>query len=619
MLRMTWRPEFLERPTRNLFFTGKGGVGKTSLACASAIALAARGRRVLLVSTDPASNLDEVLGVRLSSSPTAVPLVHGLFALNVDPEEAARAYRARMVDPYRGVLPEATLASIEEQFSGACTLEIAAFDEFSALLARREATDGFDHVVFDTAPTGHTLRLLTLPSAWSGFLSTNQTGTSCLGPLAGLEAQQALYEATVKTLGDAALTTLVLVSRPDSSALQEASRTSAELRALGICNQHLVANGVFSAADPGDPVARALEGRGQAALQSVPEPLVRLPRTLVPLVSENLVGVPALRRLAGLQGGRGNDATRDDRAMSGLPPLAAIIDELAQAGRGVVMTMGKGGVGKTTIAAAVALELARRGHRVHLTTTDPAAHLLATLSSPVGGLLVTRIDPHEETRRYREEVLVTAGAGLDAQGRALLEEDLRSPCTEEVAVFRAFAAAIEDGANQFVVVDTAPTGHTILLLDAAEAYHREVLRQSSAMPESVRRLLPRLRDPGFTRVLLVTLAEATPVHEARQLQDDLERAGIHPFGWVVNQSFALTQTSDPVLASRARHELPYVDEVRTTATRIAGIPWMPVPPVGPAGIEALLRWRPVVEPTGRQPGWVGAEAPHDRDCGHLQD
>jgi arsenite/tail-anchored protein-transporting ATPase len=597
---MSTRLGFLENATRNLFFTGKGGVGKTSLACASAVALAAQGRRVLLVSTDPASNLDEVLGVQLRSSPIPVPTVPGLFALNVDPEEAARAYRARMVDPYRGQLPQATLASIEEQFSGACTMEIAAFDEFSILLARREATEEFDHVIFDTAPTGHTLRLLTLPSAWSGFLSTNQTGTSCLGPLAGLEAQQVLYEATVKALGDATVTTLVLVSRPEPGALREAARTSAELQALGVRNQHLVVNGVFTAVGAGDAVARALEERGRNALAAMPESLLPLPQTVVPLVPGNLVGIPALRHLGtgSLVAETGPAAENGADAVT--PTLASLVDDLARAGHGVVMTMGKGGVGKTTIAAAIALDLARRGHRVHLTTTDPAAHVSGTLSSPVSGLSISRIDPREETDRYRREVLATAGAGLDAQGLALLEEDLRSPCTEEVAVFRAFAAAVEEGEDRIVVVDTAPTGHTILLLDAAEAYHREVLRQSSSMPESVRRLLPRLRDPQFTRVLLVTLAEATPVHEAQQLQDDLERAGIHPFGWVVNQSLALTDTTDPLLAARARHELPYIEEVRgRRAERFAGVPWMPTPPVGVEGLTALLRWSPVDQAVDR--------------------
>jgi arsenite-transporting ATPase len=219
-----------EAPPRNLFFTGKGGVGKTSVACATAIALADRGRRVLLVSTDPASNLDEVLETPLASEPRAVSGVERLFAQNIDPEAAAHAYRERTVGPYRGVLPAAAVRSIEEQLSGACTVEIAAFDEFSKLLAAPRESDTFDHVVFDTAPTGHTLRLLELPAAWSGFLESNVGGTSCLGPLAGLSAQQALYERARQALTDAATTALVLVARADRASLREAERTRASSR-----------------------------------------------------------------------------------------------------------------------------------------------------------------------------------------------------------------------------------------------------------------------------------------------------------------------------------------------------------------------------------------------------
>ena len=284
-------------PTRVLFFTGKGGVGKTSLACATAIALADSGKRVLLVSTDPASNLDEVLGVTLSASPTAVPGVPGLSALNIDPEEAARAYRERVVGPYRGVLPATAVASIEEQLSGACTVEIAAFDEFSKLLGDADATRAFDHVIFDTAPTGHTLRLLELPAAWSTFIETNVGGTSCLGPLSGLKAQQSLYAASHAALRDEAQTTLVLVARPDAPSLTEAERTRSELHQLGIRNVRLILNGVFHAQHTDDPIAVALETRGRAALEDMPAALRSLPRIDIPLLPFGLVGVDALRQM----------------------------------------------------------------------------------------------------------------------------------------------------------------------------------------------------------------------------------------------------------------------------------------------------------------------------------
>jgi arsenite/tail-anchored protein-transporting ATPase len=562
----------LERAPRHLFFTGKGGVGKTSIACATAVALAERGKRVLLVSTDPASNLSEVLGTELGPSATAIPAVPNLFALDIDPEAAAAAYRERMVGPYRGVLPDAAVRSIEEQLSGACTVEIAAFDEFSKLIGEPGATSEFDHVVFDTAPTGHTLRLLELPAAWSGFLENNVGGTSCLGPLAGLKAQQSLYQASRDALVNEQQTALVLVSRAERSALTEAERTRRELSALGITRQELVLNGIFEARDRRDPTALAMEARGRQALAEMPAGLGALPRSEFPLLPFDLVGVDALRApfaAHALEAVQPAAITPEP-----LPPLSKLMPELEADGRGVILTMGKGGVGKTSVAVAIALELHRRGHAVHLTTTDPAAHVADALGQPVTGIRVSRIDPEVETRAYSEEVMKAAGAGLDAAGRALLEEDLRSPCTEEIAVFRAFARIVDQGERGFVVIDTAPTGHTLLLLDAAESYHREVLRTAGQAPEEVRRLLPRLRDPAFTKILLVTLAEATPVHEAAGLGRDLARAGIEPFAWIINQSLVPLTVSDPILLRRRANEVRYHAEVKKLSRRVALIPWM---------------------------------------------
>ena len=576
---MNFAPEqslvrFLESPTRFLFFTGKGGVGKTSLACASAIALADGGRRVLLVSTDPASNLDEVLGVRLSSQPTPIPAAPGLAALNIAPAAAAADYREKLVGPSRSKLPAAIVRSMEEQLSGACTMEIAAFDEFSRLLGEPAATAGFDHVIFDTAPTGHTLRLLSLPGAWTGFLADSTTGNSCLGPLAGLEKQRGIYEHAVASLADGARTTLVLVSRAQRAALAEAARTSHELAAIGVRNQRLILNGLFHAAGS-DPVALALERRDADALVAAGAFLRRMPCYKVPLRAQNLVGIPALRALVTADDCAGGELPVEaaSPALPATQSLSELVEDLAQAGRGVVMTMGKGGVGKTTIVAAIATELARRGFQVHLSTTDPAAHVAAA-AGQIEGMRVSRIDPQAETHAYVEQVMATAGRNLDASARALLEEDLRSPCTEEIAVFRAFARTVAQGKDAFVVLDTAPTGHTILLLDAAESYHREVLRTQTEMPESVRSLLPRLRDPTFTRAIIVTLAEATPVHEAERLQNDLIRAGIHPFAWVINQSLLASGTTNPLLLQRGAHESPFIERVRSgLASRCVLIPW----------------------------------------------
>ena len=582
--------KILDHPTRILFFTGKGGVGKTSLACASAVDLADRGRRVLLVSTDPASNLDEVLGVKLGNHPTPVPSVPNLSGMNLDPQASAAEYRERMVGPYRKLLPVAAIKSMEEQFSGSCTLEIAAFDEFSRLLGDTKATAEFDHVIFDTAPTGHTLRLLSLPSAWSSFLTANSTGTSCLGPLAGLQSQQELYQQTVKSLGDKKLTTLVLVTRPEITAIREAARTSGELAGLGIHNQHLIINGFFTTTHTDDSIAVAMQSRIEKSIASIPPALASLLRSTVPLTAIGIQGIASLRAMAN---GTSFVSPENipDASLTALPlGLGSLMDDLAAPGHGVILAMGKGGVGKTTVAAAVAVGLAERGHRVHLSTTDPAAHIAAAvIGNSMPNLQVSRIDPVQETAKYTAEVMNSAGAALDAAGKALLAEDLRSPCTEEIAVFRAFAQVVAEGQNQFVVLDTAPTGHTILLLDAALAYHKEVARQASEMPESVSNLLPRLRNPDFTRVLIVTLPEATPVHEAAQLQHDLRRAEIEPYAWVINQSLAPLKVSDPVLLSRQLHEWKFIHEVVDQQARQAVlVSWQPEPPTGVTALEKLL-------------------------------
>lgn len=567
----------LQHPTRYLFFTGKGGVGKTSLSCAVALALADQGKRVLLVSTDPASNLDEMLGVTLSDRATAIPGAASLFALNIDPDKAAEDYRGRVLDQLG---PDATTdekATVREQLSGACTIEIAAFDEFVGLLAGDAA--GYDHVIFDTAPTGHTLRLLSLPRAWSGFLQGNDRGASCLGPHSGLKMQEERFRTALQTLADPTLTSIVLVTRADRGAMREAARTSAELLDLGLGNQRLVVNGVFHASVPGDAIADGLARDHAAVLASLPEALAALPMSEVPLRSFDMVGLPSLRALLQPEAAMAdvsNVAADTDEA-----GLAAMVDDIARSGRGLIMVMGKGGVGKTTVAAAIAVGLVKRGHAVHLTTTDPAAHVSLVVDGTLPGLTVDRIDPEVETARYVEKIMSTKGRDLDDADRALMREDLASPCTEEVAVFHAFSRTVAEARSGFVVMDTAPTGHTLLLLDATGAYHRQMVQDmGEAVQGRVITPLMRLQDPDYTRVILVALPETTPVSEAASLQDDLRRARIEPWAWVVNRAMARTGTTDPLLQQRIASELLQLARLHDgLAERLYLLPFCPVPPV----------------------------------------
>lgn len=581
---------FLAHPTRHLFFTGKGGVGKTSLSTATALALADAGRRVLLVSTDAASNLDEMLGITLRNTPVPVPGAPGLSVLNIDPDVAAEAYRQRVLAQMDATASEADRATVREQLSGACTTEIAAFDEFSSLLAG--AADGHDHIVFDTAPTGHTLRLLSLPRAWTGFLDGNDRGASCLGPHSGLKMQEARFKAALDALSDPAQTTVILVTRPDRGAIGEAAHTSDELRQLGLDNQRLVVNGLFRASERGDAVACAIETLGQQALDAMPPSLRALPQDCVPLRAFDTVGLPALRALLPHDGGAAGPVTPpapvEIAADVPLRGLDALADELAAAGHGLIMVMGKGGVGKTTVAAALALGLLQRGRTVHLSTTDPAAHLAATLDGDVPGLTVSRIDPKVETRRYIDKIVAARAPRLDAAGLALLREDLQSPCTEEVAVFHAFSRIVSEGRSAFVVLDTAPTGHSMLLMDATGAYHRQMTREFEGHGGTrIVTPLMRLQDAAYTRIVLVTLPEVTPVSQAAALQDDLRRAGIEPYAWVLNKSVLAAGTRDPLLAARLAGERRQIARMAAgLAGRVFTIPWLTVPPVG---FDALSR------------------------------
>jgi len=579
---------FLNQPPRFLFFTGKGGVGKTSMACASAVQLADAGRQVLLVSTDPASNVGQVFGIEIGNRIVATPAVANLFALEIDPQAAAQAYRDRIVGPVRGVLPESVVKGIEEQLSGACTTEIAAFDEFTALLTDTALTQAYQHIIFDTAPTGHTIRMLQLPGAWSGFLQDGKGDASCLGPLAGLEKQRAQYKAAVDALADPNKTRLVLVARAQAATLSEAARTHTELAAIGLTQQFLVVNGVFPSDQAAqDPLAAAICRRESAALDAMPTGLCALPIDKIELKAFNLVGLPALRQLLVATAPVLADDTTQAVILAA-PSLSRLIDDIAADGQGLVMLMGKGGVGKTTIAAAIAVALAQRGLPVHLTTSDPAGHLSDTLGGAPAHLTVSRINPQEVTEQYRAQVLASKGATLDAAGRALLQEDLRSPCTEEIAVFQAFSRVIREAGKKFVVMDTAPTGHTLLLLDATGAYHRDVARQMQATHLHFTTPMMQLQDPAQTKVLIVTLAETTPVLEAANLQADLRRAGIEPWAWVINNSVAAAAVTSPLLRQRAHNELREINAVTTHhASRYALVPLLKDEPIGVARLLQL--------------------------------
>ncbi|MDF2606357.1 MAG: arsenical pump-driving ATPase [Bacillales bacterium] len=558
--------------TKFLFFTGKGGVGKTSTASALAVLLADKGKKILIVSTDPASNLQDVFEVDLTNEILPISQVNGLYACNINPEEAAKVYRDKIIGPYIGRLPESVISTMEEQLSGACTVEIAAFDEFTNLLADSSITEDYDHIIFDTAPTGHTLRLLQLPTAWTEFLNESSHGASCLGPLSGLSEKKELYADAMGSLSDSLKTTLFLVGRPDNSSLKEAARASVELFEIGIRNQYLLINGVLQDYVRDDSVSSIFWAKQQSVLKNIPSVLRNTKIYEIPLVPFSVTGIDSLRNFfKGIE--KSNIVSIG--TVPDLPPFSDVVNDLHKRDIKIVFTMGKGGVGKTTVASSIAVGLVEKGHKVHLTTTDPAAHLNNFLSEgEVQNLSVSKIDPKVEVEKYRNEVLSKVSKELDDNALAYLKEDLESPCTEEIAIFQAFANVVARSKNEVVVIDTAPTGHTLLLLDAAQSFHKELERSTGEIPENVKELLPRLRNPLETEVIIVTLPEATPVFEASRLQEDLKRAKITPNWWVINQSFIASNTSDPVLRGRAHAELQWIQSVdRELAPNYAVIPW----------------------------------------------
>lgn len=568
--------------TKYLFFTGKGGVGKTSLACATAIKMADAGNVILLVSTDPASNLKDVLDTEVDEDIRPVRGIDRLFAININPEKSAEEYRNRVTQPLEGIASKEEIKKIREDLSGACTTEIASFDEFSRFVSGETEGANFDVIIFDTAPTGHTLRLLELPAAWSSFTEENPDGASCLGPTSALKSGKERYFNVSERLRDASLTSYYIVARADKASLKEASRTSNELIELGMNNQLLYINGVFKAMDKNDQLAMNIEAMGDEQLETIPDNLKKLPLKTFPLLPYNVLGIEKLRSLFDTE----LQILISNRVLSTsigptqvLKGIHTLVDELCSSQQhGLIMTMGKGGVGKTIAASVIAVLLANKGFDVLLTTTDPAAHIqdfIEQLGSLPANLTVERIDPKVETQRYIDKIMDHKGQGQSEEAKKLILEDLKSPCTEEVAVFHAFSKAISMAKRKFVVMDTAPTGHTLLLLDTAGSYHRDIMRNST---DAVRFRTPymSLQDKTLSKIILVTLPETTPMREAGSLQNDLKRAGIKPYAWLINQSLSmLSGISDLLLKSRANAEIEVIDTIKEIySEKTFGIPFV---------------------------------------------
>lgn len=555
--------------TKYSFFTGKGGVGKTSIACASAIFLADSNKKVLLVSTDPASNLQDVFQMTLTNKPTQCPNIPNLMIANFDPIIAAKEYMESVVGPYRDILPESAIINMEEQLSGTCTVEIAAFNEFTNLLTNEEVNNSFDYIIFDTAPTGHTLRMLELPSAWTNFIAENKTGVSCLGQLSGLEDKKLIYKKSLEILSNSQLTTLFLVTRPQKVSIIEAERSSTELKQLNIQNQKLIVNGLLEYND--DELSTILKNEQEIALNTIKNKWNNFDIFYLPLKSYNIIGIDNLRSLFTNETVKFTNQTIEKKEF---PNLDCIVEDYISTNKKIILVMGKGGVGKTSIAVNLAEKISNKGLSVRLASTDPADHLSLYLSKN-SKLKLSHINKEKELEKYKNEVISKAKS-LTSNDLLYIEEDLKSPCTEEIAIFRAFAEIVTESEEDIIIIDTAPTGHTILLLESTQNYAKELERISGEIPKSIQKLLPRLQNKNETEVLMVTLPEITPVYESFRLSDDLNRANIAHTWWLINQSMYshIHNIKNSILKQRSTEELKWIEKVMEKSKgKFAVEPW----------------------------------------------
>lgn len=594
-----------------IFFSGKGGVGKTTMACATALHYAGQGRKTLLVSTDPASNIADVLEQPIGYAIVPVAGAENLWATEIDPDQAAEEYKARLLDPYRAFMPKDILASLEEQLSGPCTVEVAAFDRFIDFMD----ADEYEVVVFDTAPTGHTLRLLALSVDWSKYIevAAQGSGQTCLGPVQAIQGAKDKYDQATALLKDPAETQFVFVMRPDALSVYETLRAAGELAGQGILPGRLIANGVLpaEAGSDGDVEVRRAEQEARIAEAQIG---LSLEAQRVRLRPEEVKGIPALRALAEelYEGARppllSADETLTSEANLPSPDLERLLIPSFGRTKAFFFT-GKGGVGKTTVSCVFALELARRGYKTLLVTTDPAAHLGRVLDVPVGAephpvadnLTAVHIDQVKAFEEYKARVLEEAASIVSEDMLKVTAEELDSPCTEEMAAFDKFARYFEDESYDFIVLDTAPTGHTLRLLDLPFQYAQQTAlaaagAQEGASPHRAasarfQKLIARLRDPSLTTFAFVFYPEATPILESYRAFVDLKAAGIGAQFVVANMVLSAAQANGPFMRRRRAMQQRYLGE----AYRRFGLPVLVLP-----HLKKEPRGLPLIQELGRE-------------------
>lgn len=599
--------------TEYLFFSGKGGVGKTSMACATAVGEAERGRKTLIVTTDPASNLADVFEQPIGHQVTPIAGVRNLWAMEIDPDRATEEYRERILGPFRAVMPEDVVKILEEQFRSPCTTEMASFDRFVDFMD----SEDFDLVIFDTAPTGHTIRLLELPVDWSRHIeeSAKGSGQTCLGPVQAIQESKTKYDRAIALLTNPAHTRFIFVLQPEQTAIFETERSAKELHGIGVESQELIVNGILRAEVCDQPFFRKRYEMQQRHLAEI-RSRFPLPIREMLLRDAEVKGVTTLREVAlALQG-----TPTPAKPAAASPASAPISAPTGRLSRGELLNLllprngqgkaiffaGKGGVGKTSVSCIAALHLARQGLRTLLITTDPAAHIGQVLDVPVEdhptavtavpNLWVARIDAKQATEEYKARILADARTRYSEEMLLAMREELESPCTEEMAAFDKFTQYADSDDYQVVVFDTAPTGHTLRLLELPFDYSQQVelmvttTQESGALRAETRarfdRIIARLRDPDRTVFAFVVYPESTPVIEAYRASQDLAAAGIPTQLVVANQVIPVEQVTNAFFWNRRAMQIKYLDEIE----RRFGIPMLVLPLM-----ENEIRGLPAVE------------------------
>lgn len=540
--------------TKYLFFTGKGGVGKTTISSFIALNLAENGKKVALVSTDPASNLQDVFQMELSNKLTKYQPIPNLSIANFDPIAAAEDYKAQSIEPYEGILPEDVLSEMKEQLSGSCTVEVAAFNEFTNFLSDKTLEQEFDFIIFDTAPTGHTLRMLELPSAWTDYLNTTSNDASCLGQLSGLDENRDKYNSALEKLRNQDDTTMMLVARPSHSSIYEIQRAQQELQQLSISKFKVIINNYIE--ESHGLISSQMKSEQDKNINHFTEWLNNNHAYYVPYKKQKEEGIESLTNLLNDD----NVIENDDFIVEDHPQFNKLIDEIENSKVQYLFTMGKGGVGKTTVATQLATALSNKGHRVLLATTDPTKEINVETTS---NLNTAYIDEEQALEKYKKEVLATVNDDTPQDDIDYIMEDLKSPCTEEIAFFKAFSDIMENQEDMdYVIVDTAPTGHTLLLLDSSENHHKELKKKSTQTTSNVETLLPKIQNKNLTQMIIVTLAEKTPYLESKRLAEDLNRANIGHNWWVVNQSLVTLNQRDDLFSNKKEDESIWINKIK---------------------------------------------------------